>query len=286
VVTTMVTLIAAVAAPATASAATTIGSQLAPAPVSGTCGTNLTAAQLSLASGTSAAPADGALVRWRLKLQSPGGSYRYELRVLHLNGGTSVTGVSTGPPQPATSAGVNELSLPAPIPISAGDVVGVDCTAGAPFPISIAAPTGSSYSGFTPPLLDGVQRSGSGPFNGYEVLVNADFVPKPSNAFSFAAVIRNKRKGIATLPVVLPGPGTLALSGTGVLAQQAAGRAGRKAVGTAGTVNLLVKPTGKKKRKLKRKGRVKVSIAVTFTPSGEIPGDPKTSAITVKLVKS
>jgi hypothetical protein len=39
--------------------------------------------------------------------------------------------------------------------------------------------------------------------------------PSPSNAFSFGKLKRNKRRGTATLIVLVPGPGELALTGKG-----------------------------------------------------------------------
>ncbi|MGH2987736.1 MAG: hypothetical protein ACRDLO_13760 [Solirubrobacterales bacterium] len=95
----------------------------------------------------------------------------------------------------------------------------------------------------------------------------------PSNAFTIEKVNRNKRKGIATLRVSVPGPGALDLSGKGLRRQRPVGRDGgaaaaAKPVAGAGTVKLKVKPKGKKKRKLKRKGEVKVKPIVTYTPTG------------------
>ena len=93
----------------------------------------------------------------------------------------------------------------------------------------------------------------------------------PSNAFTFGKVKRNKKKGTATLEVNVPGAGTLDLTGKGVKTQRPAispPYARTKPVAAAGTVKLAVKPTGKKKKKLKRRGKVKVKANVTFTPTG------------------
>jgi hypothetical protein len=80
--------------------------------------------------------------------------------------------------------------------------------------------------------------------------------------------------------VRVPGAGTLSLSGKGVVPQPRGGKA--RVISGAGTVKLLVKAKGKRKRKLNRTGIVKVKAKVTFTPTG---GDPNTRAKTVKLVK-
>ncbi len=50
----------------------------------------------------------------------------------------------------------------------------------------------------------------------------------------------------------------------------------------AGPAQLLVKAIGKKKRKLNETGKVKLNVAVTYTPTG---GDPSTKSVKVKLIK-
>jgi hypothetical protein len=105
--------------------------------------------------------------------------------------------------------------------------------------------------------------------------------------FSFGKVKRNKSRGTAVLPVTVPGAGTLALSGKGVAGQQAstsrAASAGHRAITSASTVKLLVKGKGKKKRKLNETGKVKLNVAITYTPAGG--GEPGTRSIKVKLKK-
>jgi hypothetical protein len=44
----------------------------------------------------------------------------------------------------------------------------------------------------------------------------------PSNAFSFGKVKKNRKKGTATLTVIVPGPGTLTLAGKGLKPQRPA----------------------------------------------------------------
>jgi hypothetical protein len=104
--------------------------------------------------------------------------------------------------------------------------------------------------------------------------------------FSFGRLKRNKKRGTAVLPVTVPGAGTLSLSGRGVAGQQAntsrAASAGGRAVASASTVKLLVKGKGKKKKTLNETGKVKLNLAITYTPTG---GDPSTQSIKVKLTK-
>jgi sugar lactone lactonase YvrE len=112
-----------------------------------------------------------------------------------------------------------------------------------------------------------------------------DALPPP-NKFSFGKLKRNKKRGTATLAVDLPGPGELALTGKGLVVQRPAAEDRRadpayRAV-SGGTVNLLIKAKGRKKRKLKHTGKVKVDPTVTFTPTR---GTPATQSRPLKLKK-
>jgi hypothetical protein len=129
----------------------------------------------ALAAGTLQAPIDGVVLRWRLALAAPGGgSFTYKLRVLRPAGGGMYTGAGTGPAQTAPSTGVNVLTLASPLPVKAGDLIGIDCPSGAPSPFANGAPASSSIGSFSPPLADGEARSPSGPFVTNEMLINAD----------------------------------------------------------------------------------------------------------------
>jgi hypothetical protein len=103
--------------------------------------------------------------------------------------------------------------------------------------------------------------------------------------FSFGKLKRNARRGTAILPVMVPGAGTISLSGKGVVKQQASvsRAANEKAVTSARTLKLLVKPKGKAKGKLSRRGKAKVKPSVTFTPSG---GPSVAQPKKIKLVKT
>jgi hypothetical protein len=111
-------------------------------------------------------------------------------------------------------------------------------------------------------------------------------VTPPSNSFHIGGVIRNAFGGTAKLLVDVPGPGELTLRGKGVKSRppeaRLAQRPSAKAVSGAGTVTLLVKPKGTKKRKLNRKGKVNVRLTVTFTPTG---GTEASQSKKVKLKK-
>lgn len=88
--------------------------------------------------------------------------------------------------------------------------------------------------------------------------------------------IRHKRRGTATLPLEVFGPGKLALSGKGL-------KSDAKSVDAAPALeNLPVKPTGHKKRELRRRGRVRVKAEVAFTLTG---GGTRTRTKHLKLVQ-
>ena len=114
-------------------------------------------------------------MRWRLALPESGGGKTYELRVLRPNGGLSYSAAGTGPPPTAAATGVNELTLPSPLPVQAGDIVAVNCPPGAPSPFTASGTKGSIYGVLNPTLTDGNTGTAK-TFPGDEMLINADFV--------------------------------------------------------------------------------------------------------------
>ena len=98
----------------------------------------------------------------------------------------------------------------------------------------------------------------------------------PSNEFSFGKVKLNRKKGVATLQVKVPGAGEVALAGTKAV------KGSKKSSKAASTIGLTVKAKGKAAKTLKKKGKVKVKASVKFTPTG---GTAKARSKTVKLVK-
>jgi hypothetical protein len=270
------------AAPSGAAAATTIGSALTANTAGTNCATN-TFLNVQLAVPNQV-PFDGAIVRWRVKLPAAGGAHTYRLRVLRPAGGTSFTAVGSGPFQQAPSMGVNVIALPTPIPVKQGDLIGVDCDSlgGAPSPFSNAAPATSVYGFFSGGLADGTTGSPSS-FSNSEELINADVAPTPPNDFSFGKVTRNSHRGTATLLLNLPGPGAVALAGKGIKGAQVQASGGSRSAAT--TTKLVIRAKGKSKRALESTGTAKVKASVTYTPSGEISGIPKTLARKLKLTK-
>lgn len=97
--------------------------------------------------------------------------------------------------------------------------------------------------------------------------------PTISNRFSLGKPKLNKKLGTASLPVTVPGPGTLTLSDKSVVAQ-------KKTWNRAGTANLLVKP--KSRSELLATGRLKVTVKVTYGPTGGTAAS-KTRTLVLKL---
>jgi hypothetical protein len=90
--------------------------------------------------------------------------------------------------------------------------------------------------------------------------------PPPSNRFGFGKARLNRKRGTASLPVRLPGPGLLrtsiAAAGHGAKSSSAS------FAGAAGTVRIAIAPSGKLQKKLLHNGKVKVKVTVVFTPNG------------------
>lgn len=88
----------------------------------------------------------------------------------------------------------------------------------------------------------------------------------PSNAVALGKPTFNKKKGSARLAVTVPGPGTLTIADVKTTKTRIKAKA--LAATAAGRLNLPVKPTKSARQTLKNKGRLKLKVAVTFTPTG------------------
>jgi hypothetical protein len=112
-----------------------------------------------------------------------------------------------------------------------------------------------------------------------------------SNKFSFGKVKVNRGNGSAVLPVKVPGPGRLTAKGEGALAAGGAGASKAKKlhklikpvtvkVAKAGTVKLRLQPTNAARGILELKQKLRVKVAVTYTPSD---GPARTATVPVVL---
>jgi len=102
----------------------------------------------------------------------------------------------------------------------------------------------------------------------------------PLNTFSFGKPILNKKKGTAKLPVTVPGAGTLTIADVKKTKKRI--KAKTVAATAAGTLNLPVKPTKSARKTLANKGKLKLKVAVTFTPTGGFAATV-TRKLTLKL---
>ncbi len=81
----------------------------------------------------------------------------------------------------------------------------------------------------------------------------------PDNTFAIGRVRLNKRRGTATVAVIVPGPGLVSLSG---------GVSRLRTASAAGKVVLRVVPGPAKRRALRRKGSVRLHLTIAFQPTG------------------
>jgi hypothetical protein len=264
------------AAPGSAQAVLTIGSNLTVQPITNTncSGTPCTTANQSLspshtASGGLASPVAGVVVSWRAA--SLGAVANISLRILRPTGGPdSFTGVGT-----SAATTVAGMAIPTVLPIQIGDLLGLNVGSGSSGMVLGSAGAASQLYWTLPPLGDGETRAGShGPV---ETLVQATI--DPFSAFSFDRTARNKKNGTATVSLSVPNPGQLAYSGAGL---NIAEKAASKPITAPGTVSFLIKAAGKKMKKLNSRGKVKVTPTFTFTPLG---GNPNPESISIVLRK-
>jgi hypothetical protein len=148
-------------------------------------------------------------------------------------------------------------TFPVDIPVQPGDVIGINS--------AIPASTACNFFDMTenPLIRSGDIADGeSGDFGPQsEKDVNVSAVVSPSNRFSLKKG-KAKSNGTATLIADVPNPGTISVGGKGVKAAQ-----GNMNV-APGTVKLTVSAKGKQRAKLIRRGKVKISPSVSFTPAG------------------
>jgi hypothetical protein len=114
----------------------------------------------------------------------------------------------------------------------------------------------------------------------------------PSNEFTLGKIRHNKKRGTALLEVTVPGPGALVGDSASKGAQAVASKKKRKKGSTvsrvtvtataAGTFTLVIKAKGKARKALNQKGKAKLNLGVTYTPTG---GDPNLQSTKIKLIK-
>ena len=259
----------ALAAAAPAFGAVTIG-QLAPAPPSPTCsgvGTGDDYLQTSVTGGTLySARAAGTITSW--STNSSGAGATYVFKIFRRTSDPDAFQVIGKAVQHTLTAGLN--TVPTDLHVESGDLIGLH--------------EEDAFNSCTFPMAgDGVLRAagdlGEGETASFstvpDVRLNLSAVLAPSNAFTITSIVRHRRNGTATVTADLSNPGLATLGGRGLKKRHAT-------TAVKSQVTLKVATIGKSRRKLARKGRLKVPVVVTYYPTG---GDPSVQTTPVKLVQ-
>jgi hypothetical protein len=263
-----------IASTSPAAASITIG-QVAD-PNAGNCDAGTEFLQLGLASGNPyVVPGNGTITSWTVQAGESSGELTMKVFRASADPG-SFRVVGHAGPQRLTPGGTAGNTFPANVRVRPGDLLGLHNVTATPCGFKDPAGRLATFSG---DLADS-EAAGFAPDTGFDLDIQAVFVP--DNSFSVGGITRDKKKGTASLTVNVPNTGELALSGNGVRAAGATGALGAISVSAAGEVKLLIKATGKKRRKLNKTGQLEVTPRITFTPTG---GDPSTQSRKLKLRK-
>jgi hypothetical protein len=246
---------------------------------SGACGNGLDLIQPTVNSGNAyVVPSTGGVRSWTLTSWTTFGGGGPEQRALKIFRKIAEPDtyevVAHDGPRALTPGGTAGNTFPTALQVMAGDVLGLHMTTIGPCAIDVS----DSFLLATTDLDDGQSTSGFSPVTGR---LEVEAVVTPTNDFSRSGLRRNKKKGTATLSVDVPNPGKLTASGNGVKAASASLAVTSKKV-KAGPAQLLIEAKGKKKEKLNETGKVKLSVAITYTPTG---GDPSSPSVKVRLKK-
>ena len=258
----------ALASASTARASVTIGDTFAP---TDPCAVNVTFLQTSSPGALYASPYAGTITSFSFHAPAAGTDL-FKFKVGRPAGGDDFTIVGESALKDPSAGVVNTYA--SQIPVQRGDVIGLYWNAANTGDCSVFAP-----DGFAIHLIvgDRLGRDTYEPQDDYKFPISATL--DPTNSFSIAGIQRNKKKGTATITATVPNPGDLTASGKGV---NAAGAAVTSKAVTPGTATLTIRAKAKKKRKLNDTGKVKLNLAITFTPTG---GDRSTQSSKVKLKK-
>jgi hypothetical protein len=237
----------------------------------GNCQTTYDFAQRTIGAGNSyVVPGFGTITGWTTAGMDAGDQMTMKV---YRRLGESTLQVVGRDTRSISAGGSASNRFPTSIPVQPGDVLGLRAVNAGPCLIT-GATAADSVLQRTPSDL---QTGESGVFvidAPFRLNVAATFVY--DNTATLASLVRDKKAGTATLTYSLPNPGDLTVAGSGA---RIAG-AGEFASVPAGPATVVVRAGGKKRKKLKRKGKVKLAVNVTYTPTG---GDPKTEPLTVNL---
>jgi hypothetical protein len=260
-------------------AAVTIGQT---APSGEACQPSIDRLQPTVASGTGyvvpASVAAGTITSWSTEARA-GLGRMLMMKVYRPLGGDTYLVVGHDGPHALNPSTLN--TFPTNVAVRAGDVLGSSTPAAANLPgCSFGAP-GDSYLQRSGNLAVG--ESAAFPNATPDVRLNVSAVVNPSNSFTLGKVKHNRKKGTATVAVTVPNPGSLRLSGKDLKKASASGAVVAKTVTAPGKVKLKITATGRKRRGLNQRGRVKVKPKITYTPTG---GDPASRSRKLSLRKN
>jgi hypothetical protein len=198
-------------------------------------------------------PVNGVVTSWSARWQSGAQSARFQ--VLRPLGGTSALFVNSGSTQLNPPPGIGAFATSQPISI--GDRIGIDDVnvyvyAQDPIPGAVLDVWVTQADGATAPAAGTVQHR--------ELLMNATI--EPTTDFSFTTEAR--KKGMATVTVSVPNPGTLSVT------------SGRTKIATAtanapGDLVLNLRPTKKTRKKLQHKSKLKTALHIAYAASFATP---------------
>jgi hypothetical protein len=216
--------------------------------------------------------------------KASGSSGDYVIQILSLDGSGSPTNTVLATatiPNPSVPNGFSTITgtFNPPATVVAGQSYALGASRPGPSSLTVAESNTNACPGaeFTSGSLTGPWVAAPAQF---DMLFAVYVQPEPTNAFNLTGTTRNKKNGTATLSFNLPFAGELSGSGTG--ASVASGRAVTSKAVSAGVNSLSVKATGKKRKGLNSKGKAKLTVGVTYTPTG---GKPATQTLQVKLIK-
>ncbi len=199
----------------------------------------------------------------------------WTMKVFRKVSGTNYKVVGHDGPRALTSGALN--TFPASIVAKAGDLLGMNDNSVDP-PTStaceFAAPAGDNIFFGSGNLSDGE----SGPIASMvsNRRLNISATAEPTNTFSFGVLTRYRNRGTASIEVRVPNSGEFTISGLGV-------RTKTTTYGAPGGSQLLIATSGKKRRKLNRKGKVTVVPTFTYTP---VAGSARSQSLAVRLKKN
>ena len=259
---------AALACAAPAAAAVTIG-QVAPSTPAICPSSSTDYLQPSVTAGGElyVAKEAGTITSWSTRSAGAGASW--VVKIFRRTTDPNVFQVITHAPARTLANGLNTYAVG--LPVRSGDMIGVN--ASGPFNYCTFDVPGDTVLQSPGSIADGGQDEFS---DNADSRLNLSAVLEPSNDFT-VVVHRDRHQGTATLTATTSNPGVVSVSGKGLKSSKAA-----KSVAVPSAVNFQLAATGKWKRRLLRKGKVNVGVAVTFAPTS---GDPDTRTLNLRLKK-